>query len=113
MEEVRKEKYPDYPSRMGCLYVSESLQEAVQWADYFVSLERPTFSIVKLKINGSKFVGDATKCFDATINKSENLKMAERYWKNGENPVEQPPINEILVSGDLEVVEIVKEIQHI
>lgn len=113
LEEVRKEKYPDYPSRMGCLYASETLQEAVQWADYFVSLGRPTFHIVKLKIAGSKFIGDATKCFYATVNKNENLKMAEKYWENRENPIDEPPINEILVGGDIEVVEIVKEIYDV
>ncbi len=109
LEEVRKEKYPEYPSRMGCLYVSESLQEAEQWADYFMSLNRPTFQIVKLKITGSRFVGDATKCFYATIDKEENLKLAERYWKNEENPSDEPPIKEILAGGDIEIVEIVKE----
>lgn len=112
LEEVRKEKYAEYPSRLGCLYVSETLQEAEQWADYFVSLGRPTFQIVKLKIAGSRFVGDATKCFYATIDKEENLKLAERYWKNEENPSDEPPIKEILVGGDIEVVEIVKEIQY-
>lgn len=47
LEEVRKSKYPHYPSHMSCLYVSETLQESVQWADYFVSLGRPSFQIVK------------------------------------------------------------------
>ncbi len=113
LEEVRKENFPNYPSRMGCLYVSETLQEANQWADYFVSLGRPTFHIVKLKITGSMFVGDATKCFDATTDKEENRNMAKRYWENADNPVDNPPIKEILVGGDIEVVEIVKEIQYV
>lgn len=113
LEEVRREKYPDYPSRMGCLYVSETLQDAVPWADYFLSLGRPTFQIVKLQITGKKFKGDATKCFDATINRIENLKMAERYWENRENPIDKPPIVEILVGGEIEVVEIVKVIQNV
>lgn len=113
LEEVRKKKYPEYPSRLGCLYVSETLQEAKQWADYFVSLGRPTFQIVKLKITGSRFVGDATKCFYATIHKDENLEMAEKYWRNEENSNDEPPIKEILVGGDIEVVEIVKEIQDV
>ena len=40
------------------------------------------------------------------IHKEENLKMAEAYWKNEPNEDGSPSINEILVSGDLEVVEI-------
>ena len=110
LEEVRQEKYPDYPSRMGCLYVSATLQESIQWADYFVKLGRPTFQIVKVKVTGNRFVGDATKCFDGVTSKEQNLSMAEKYWENGPNPPGEPPINEFLVSGDIEVVEIVKEI---
>lgn len=106
LEEVRSRKYPDYPSRMACLYVSETMEEATRWAEYFISLGRPVFGIVKFKITGNKFVGDATKCFDGTVNKEENLEMAEAYWKNEPNEDGSPSINEILVSGDLEVVEI-------
>lgn len=109
LEEVRREKYPEYPSRMSCLYVSETLQESEQWADYFLSLGRPTFQIVRVRITGKRFIGDATKCFDATISKEENLKLAEKYWENGGNPPDEPPIKEFLVSGDIEIVEIVKE----
>ena len=113
LEEVRKEKYPRYPSRMGCLYVSETLEEAIRWADYFVRLGRPTFHIAKLKITGNRFVGDATKCFDATIKKEENLQMAEKYWENAENLPDAPPIKEILVDGDIEIVEFVKEYNNV
>ena len=111
LEEVRQKKYPDYPSRMGCLYVSGTLQESANWAEYFIGLGRPTFQIVKVKVTGNRFIGDATKCFDAVTCKEENLLLAEKYWENGPNPPEEPPINEFLVSGDIEIVEIVKEFQ--
>lgn len=111
LEEKRKEKFPDYPSRLGCIYVSNTLEEAMDWAKYFLSLKRPTFHVVKFKITGKKFMGDATKCFDATTDKAANLELAEKYWQNNDNPDGAPPINEIIVSGDIEVVEIVKEIQ--
>lgn len=35
--------------------------------------------------------------------------MAEKYWENGENPPDEPPIKEFLVNGDIEIVEIIKE----
>lgn len=108
MEEVRKESYPDYPSRMGCLYVSETLEEAERWAEYFISLGRPTFQIVKIRVEGTFFAGDATKCFDGTISREENRRLADRYWRNEENPPEEPPIKELLAGGDLEVVEILR-----
>ncbi|MDE6412480.1 MAG: DUF2441 domain-containing protein [Eubacterium sp.] len=104
MEKVRIEKYSDYPSRMACLYVSKTLEEAEKWFDYFVRLSRPTFQIVKLKINGNVFCGDAEKCFDGRLNETENLDLAEQYWRN-EN---EPSIMEMLVDGDIEVVEIIK-----
>lgn len=43
LEKVRIEKFPSFPSRMACLYVSKTLEEAEKWFDYFTSLGRPTF----------------------------------------------------------------------
>lgn len=111
LEEVRKELYPDFPSRLNCLYVSESLEEAEKWAGLFVTLKRPTYSIVKLKVVGNIFVGDAKLCFKATTNKEENLKLAKKYWEfKFENQADI--IKEILVGGEVEAVEIVKEINE-
>ena len=110
LEEVRKQKFPNYPSRMAALYVSEQLEDAKNWCDLFVKLNRPTYSIVKLKINGNKFIGDANNCFKATSNKDDNLKNAQRYWLNLENESGANRINEILVDGEIEVVEIVEVI---
>jgi len=110
LEEVRKAKYPQYPSRMSCLYASKHFEEAKRWADYFMSLGRPTFSIVKLRILGRRFVGDATKCFDGSIDYEENLRQACLYWDNTENSVEELSIKELLVDGVMEVVEIVENL---
>lgn len=108
LEKVRSKKYPDYPSRMACLYVSKTLEEAEKWFDYFVSLGRPTFQIVKLKINGNMFYGDAEKCFDGKLTEEENLILAERYWEN--KNFDDDSIIEMLADGDIEVVEIIKEL---
>lgn len=108
LEKVRANKYPNYPSRMACLYVSKTLDEAEKWFDYFVSLGRPTFQIVKLTVNGNVFYGDAEKCFDGRLTEKENLILAENYWKN--KNFDETSILEMLVDGDIEVVEIVKEL---
>ena len=110
LEKLRKEKYPQYPSRMASLYVSKSFAEAEQWGDYFAKLGRPTYGIARIKVNGKVFEGDAYKCFDGVIDEKENLKMAEIYWQNGENEDGRERIVEILADGDIEFVEIVKEI---
>ena len=41
LEKVRKEKYPQYPSRMAALYVSKTYEEAVRWGEYFARIGRP------------------------------------------------------------------------
>lgn len=107
LEKIRAEKYPNYPSRMACLYVSETIEEAEKWFDYFLSLGRPTFQIVKLKIEGNVFYGDAEKCFDGRLTEEENLILAEKYWSNSD--FNRSSIKEMLVDGDIEVVEILKD----
>lgn len=108
LEKVRFRKHPSYPSRMACLYVSKTLEEAKKWFDYFVNLGRPTFQIVKLRVNGNVFYGDAEKCFDGKLTEIENLSLAEKYWEN--KTFDNSSIIEMLVDGDIEVIEIVKEI---
>ncbi len=109
LEKVRIAKYPDCPSRMACLYVSKTLEEAENWFNYFIDLGRPTFQIVKLGFDGNVFLGDAEKCFDSKLTEEENLSLAERYWENKD--FDKDSILEMLVDGNIEVVEIVKELK--
>lgn len=109
LEEVRKAEFPQLPSRMGCLFVSETPEEAEQWFEFFKGI-RPTFQIVKLKAsgeNGKVFRGNATLCFDGTADKEENLRLARRYWQAAET--EEMPIWEILMGGEMQVTEIIRE----
>lgn len=110
LEKVRKEKYSEYPSRMASLYVSKSYEEAERWGDYFAKLGRPTFGIAKIKVTGRVFEGDAYKCFDGVTDEQENLRMAEIYWQNRANEDGHESIVEILADGDIEIVEMVKDI---
>ncbi len=109
MEEVRLKKFPQYPSRMACLYVSRALEEAQRWAAFFVSLGRPTYSIVRLEVEGRIFEGDACLCFDGTPDQKENLALAHRYWLKESG--EKTPVMELLADGRIEVVEIVEVIR--
>ena len=112
LEEVRKKKYSNYPSRMACLYVSKTFEEADNWAKFFAKIGRPTYHIVKLQIEGNCFIGDAAKCFEGQIERQENLRLAELYWKNETNDTDKPPVFEMLVDGKITVVEIEKEINE-
>ncbi|MBO5937676.1 MAG: DUF2441 domain-containing protein [Clostridia bacterium] len=110
LEEIRQKSYPQYPSRMACLYVSETIEEAESWGRYFAEIGRPTYSIVKLEVNGNCFVGDANKCFRGQLSKEENLRLAEIYWENKADEKNSQQIREMLVDGEIKVLEIVKEI---
>ena len=109
LEEVRKKKYPNYPSRLASLYVSNSLEEAESWYHYFISLGRPTFQIVKVSVDGNSFTGDACNCFDGTIDKNYNLEQAEIYWQANDNTKGKNPVYETIVDGKIKVIEIIKE----
>ncbi len=92
LEEVRQKQYPDYPSRMGCLYVSGTLAEAEKWFDFFTEIGRPTYQIVTLRVNGNVFAGNANLCFVGTTDKEQNLLLAEQYWRNETEDVQEPPV---------------------
>ena len=109
LEEIRQKEYPNYPSRLKSLYVSENLEDSYNWADYFIKLNRNVLQIVKLKIKGNIFKGDAHNCFDGTISYEENINLSRKYWNNEPNTKNQKPLIETLVSGDIEVIEIIKE----
>lgn len=109
LEQVRSEKFPHYPSRMACLYVSKTEDEARRWGEYFISLGRPTYALVKVHVRGTVFQGDACNCFDGGPDHAANLRQAEHYWLNLPNVDNEPPILEMLVGGDIEIVEILEE----
>ena len=75
----------------------------------FIEWGRPTFSIVKVEVDGNVYVGDAWNCFEGTIDKKKNLELAEDYWKYKKNNIGKEPIVEVLVNGKIRVIEIVKE----
>ena len=110
LEEVRQEKYPQYPSRLACLYVSQTLEEAEKWGRFFAEIGRPTYHIVKLDIRGSCFAGDASKCFRGQLSKEENRRLAQIYWESRPDPENKQSVREMLADGQMTVVEIVKEI---
>ena len=109
LEEVRKNEYPQYPSRLSCLYISNSLEEAEFWYNIFIEQGRPTFQIVKVEVEGSVFTGDAWNCFKGTDDKEKNMELARKYWKNEKNERNEKPIIETLVDGTISIIEIIRE----
>ena len=105
LEEVREKEFPNLPSRISCLYISNTFEEARQWFNYFKSLGRNVYGIFKVKINGRMFVGDANNCFYPSADKKTNIKLARNYWLNKPNLKNEPPIFECLVDGTIEFIE--------
>lgn len=110
LEQVRREKFPQYPSRMACLYTSEDLETAEAWGEWFPKWGRPTYAIVKLGVEGRRFIGNANLCFDGTPDQAENLRLAEKYWRIDNSGETERPVPEMLVDGEITVLEIIKEI---
>lgn len=86
---------------MSSLYVSRTFEEADNWGKYLVKIDRLTYSIVKLEIDGNCFYGNATKCFNAQLDAQENMRLADIYWKNENNDEGDPPIVEMLIDGHI------------
>ncbi|WLR42343.1 DUF2441 domain-containing protein [Bacillus carboniphilus] len=102
-EMVRLQEYPEYPSRLSCLYAAKSYEDALKWKQLFDSYHRDVLQIVKLKVLGTSFEGDATLLpKEDGVPFSKKIEQAREYWNgNGSNQ-----LSELLLNGKIEVVEI-------
>ncbi|MBR3518111.1 MAG: GNAT family N-acetyltransferase [Lachnospiraceae bacterium] len=66
--------------------------------------------LLNLAVEDQRAHGVSPLCFDGTADEEENLKHAELYWQNWGKDDGQDPIVEVLVDGEIEVLEIMKEI---
>ena len=108
LEKVRKIHYKDYPSRMASLYVSTSLDDAYNWAKYFIKIGRKTFQIVELECNGNSFTGDAHNCWYGCLSEEDSLEKAYHYWDKQVNIKNEKPIFETIIDGKIKVVRVIK-----
>lgn len=107
LEQVRVAEYPQYPSRMACLYTAQTIEEAQEWAKFFKEIGRVVYSIVRLEVRGSIFYGDACNCFDGVEDMEENMEKARQYWQNSVQ--NERPVAEVLADGELFVAELVEQ----
>lgn len=106
LEMVRLEEYPQYPSRLSCLYAAKTYEDALQWKEIFTSYNRKVLQIVKLQVFGDSFEGDGNflpKEDGAPF--AKKFEQARAYW-NGNIQNELP---ELLINGKIEVVEIINQ----
>ncbi|HFK1508617.1 DUF2441 domain-containing protein [Bacillus paranthracis] len=110
VEMVRLQEYPDYPSRLSCLYAAKSYEDALKWKALFDSYNREVLQIVKLRVIGSSFEGDGNLLpKEDAIPFSQKMEQAREYWKGNVNN----ELPELLINGEIEVVEIIDDFSSI
>ena len=100
LEEVRKEKYPNYPSRLNCLYVTKDKQDALEWTNILKRNHKECKQILTLELTGDLYTFDGNLMRRQNVSYEEQLKRAEEYWNStSDNP-------EYLFYGEAKVVDI-------
>ena len=101
LEEVREMKYPNYPSRLSCLYVTKTKEEAINWSEILKRNKKKCKQVLTLELTGEIF------CFDGNLMKRQNvsyqkhLENADLYW----NSIDSNN-SEIIFYGEAKVIEI-------
>ncbi|HDR7390185.1 DUF2441 domain-containing protein [Bacillus toyonensis] len=110
VEMVRLQEYPEYPSRLSCLYASKSYEDALKWKALFDSYNRDVLQIVKLLVSGNSFESDGNLLpKEDGISFSRKIEQARDYWK-GNSKSELP---ELLINRKIQVVEIIDDFSKI
>lgn len=110
VEMVRLQEYPNYPSRLSCLYAANSYEDALTWKELFDSHNRNVLQIVKLRVIGNSFFGDGSLLpKEDGVPFSRKIEQAREYWKGKVNP----NLPELLVNGKIEVIEIIDDFTNI
>ena len=106
VEMVRVQEFPQYPSRLSCLYAAKSYEDALKWKALFESFNRNVLQIVKLRVEGAIFVGDANLLpKEDGVPFSKKIEQAREYWSGNVTS----ELSEVLINGKIEVIEIIDE----
>lgn len=101
LEEVRKEKYPSYPSRLNCLYVTKTKEDAINWSNILKRNKKECKQILTLECTGDLFIGDGNLMKRQNISYQKHLENAEKYWNS---KIKETP--EYLFYGEAKVIDI-------
>jgi len=111
LEEVRRQKFPNLPSRFKCMFLSEDEDTCLNNLESMLNRTKGKhFQVIKVKVNGkAHFVKDfAMSRLGLSFN--EYKQEAVKYWSQNQNS--KSATKEILFVGEVEVVEILKEIKR-
>lgn len=110
LEEVRKEQFPNLPSRLHCMYLSLSKDIALKNLKSMAESREKNgkrFQAVAVKLNGTIF--KAGKVYMSREGQSYNYykEKAVSYWK--QKGLKDEEVKEVLFEGTAEIIEILKE----
>lgn len=106
VEMIRLKEYPEYPSRLSCLYASKSYEGILSWKKVFDSHNRNVLQIVKLRANGNSFEGDGNLLpKEDGIPFTKKIEQAREYWSG----IIRSNLSELLINGKIEVIEIMND----
>ncbi len=108
IEQIRKTYYPDYPSRLHSMYLSETKDETLNNL-YVMSknTHKQTFQAIAVKLNGKIFRANSSSNISRLGQSySYYLERAKEYWSQKSTG----KVLEILFEGTAEVVDIIEEI---
>lgn len=110
LEFVREKEFPDKPSRLHCLYLSNNKDTSLSNLNDFVKSKKgKQFQVVAIKLNGTIFKAGEVTIARQGESMSTYIEDARAYWS--QNNIGDNKIKEILFEGTAEIVEIIKEIK--
>lgn len=101
LEKIRSSKYPNFPSRLSCLYVTKEKKDAVTWSKILMRNGKKCSRILKLELTGDIYTFDGGMLLRKNCSYQEHLENAERYWNSV--AVNEP---EHLFLGSARIIEI-------
>ena len=106
VEMVRLQEFPEYPSRISCLYATKNYEDVLKWKELFDSYNRKVLQIVKLRVIGNSFEGDGNLLpKEDGLPFSKKIEQAREYWQGNAKNV----LPELLIDGKIEVVEVISD----
>lgn len=107
-EEVRKEKYREYPSRLKCMFLSDKREVVLENLKKMHQKGFGThFQAIAVKLEGKLFYARSKFLMRNGSSYGEYLSIADEYWGQDQNSTEE--VKEILFEGKAEVIEIIDE----
>lgn len=108
VEEVRKTKYPNLPSRLKCMFLSDTKQVVLENLKTFhLKGVGKHFQAVAVKLTGELFYSKSVALPRNGLSYGEYMEIADKYWSQDQNSTDS--IKEILFEGKAEIVEIIEE----